>query len=185
MFAIREPKFSPSTKNRSPLRNNREDVNAPFDMSTIVCNEFQHAMANIMPFEKSYDAIDKSHAQRTFYGSKRSATFDFTCLASRQHLIDSFKRRPEDWSYQDTLLLKAFISFCGRVQESVGTPYFHLTDLTRQDFLRFMRWHATQPSWEPFFEKYLTWKELEQAIVVLKQRESSMSSASQQRSVAL
>ena len=150
MFATREPKFSPSTKNRSPFRNNKEDVNTPFGMNAIVSNEFKHAMANIMLFEKSYDAIDKSHVQRTSYGFAISAKFDFTRTASRQHLIDSFRRRAEDWSYQDTLLLKAFMSFCGHVQESVGTPYFHLNNLSRQDFLRFMAWHATQPSWEPF-----------------------------------
>ena len=151
MSTIREPKFSPSTKNRSPFRNDREDANAPFDMNMIVHDEFKHAMLNIMLFEKSCDAIDKSHAKRTFYGFKRPAKFNFACPASRQHLIDSFRRRPDDWSYQDTLLLKAFMSFYGHVQESVGTPYFHLTDLSRQDFLRFMTWHATQPSYEPFF----------------------------------
>ena len=168
MITIREPKFSTSNKNRPPFREKRDDSNTPFDTKAIMPNEFSHAMVNIMLFEKGHDAVDKHHNQRKSCGLERSTKFGFTCPGSRESLIGSFRKMPRNWSYQDTILLKAFVSFCGHVQESVENPHFRLTDLSRQDFVTFVTWHATQSSCKPIFEKCLPCEELKEAIIVLK-----------------
>ena len=79
--------------------------------------------------------------------------FIFNCAASRMRLIDSFRIKPAHWPSQDALILKVFISFCEHAEDSSGI-FFHLTDLTRQDFMTFMSWFNSNRPSHPAFQKF-------------------------------
>lgn len=186
MPIITGPKFNPPTENRSSFENPKLDINK------IVFEEFNHATMSIMLFKKNYDAIDKYHEKKLSWEpikfiskSQYPRKFNFTDPGSRTLLLESFRRRPQDWNYQDTILIKAFIAFCDHVEKLVGHSCFHLTSLSRQDFMSFMKWNIKNRPSQPIFKKFLTWDELKEAIKLLKLRESSLNAPHQKHLVEL